>query len=92
MVYSVADRASFDTLHQYWKDIETFANSLAGKILVSTQNDLPAQLHAVSSSEGQTWAQNHKIPFVEVSAKTSQGLEHLKHLIMQQRSIQEYYY
>jgi len=84
ILYSVTDRTSFDSIEKLYS-IASAEKSLRAItiVLVSTKNDLPETEHTVKSSEGKQWADERQIPFVESSAKTSQGMQHIRKLIMQ---------
>mmetsp|Transcript_3179 Transcript_3179/g.4369 ORF Transcript_3179/g.4369 Transcript_3179/m.4369 type:complete len:305 (-) Transcript_3179:83-997(-) len=83
LVYSVADRASFDELKSYFNEASARCVSTAKMILVSTCNDLPKEQHQVKDEEGRRWAEQHgNLPFVQISSKTLQGIQHLQIVIM----------
>ena len=68
VVYSVADRQSFDNVAKWLNDIEKFASQGVTKLLVGNKSDL-VSTRVVSQAEGRALANSLQIPFIETSAK-----------------------
>jgi len=78
-VYDVTRRETFDNLEHWCKeiDINTGSTGETGvvKVLVGNKIDCPAEARQVSKREGETWAREHGMFFIETSAKTRQGIQ-----------------
>ena len=68
VVYSVADRTSFDNVSKWLNDIEKFASPGVTKLLVGNKCDL-VSTRVVSQAEGRALADSLGMPFIETSAK-----------------------
>ena len=70
IVYDVTNRASFDNLRKWVSDVERLANPQVCKLIVGNKADLEDK-REVRREEGQAFADNLGVPFLETSAKTS---------------------
>lgn len=73
VVYSITNRSSFDELGRWINDIRNNAPEDAKIILVGNKTDLEID-RAVSQEEGKEKADYHGALFLEVSAKTGDGI------------------
>jgi Ras-related protein Rab-1A len=76
VVYDIANRESFDSVTQWFEEVEKAAAKEVCKMLIGNKSDL-AQTRAVSFSEGSDLARSLGIPFLETSAKLGQGVDQL---------------
>mmetsp|Transcript_26217 Transcript_26217/g.75649 ORF Transcript_26217/g.75649 Transcript_26217/m.75649 type:complete len:204 (-) Transcript_26217:181-792(-) len=74
VVYDVTDRSSFQNVQQWIREIDRNAGDNCHKLLVGNKADLTGK-RAVSSKEGQEFAESLGLEFLETSAKTSQNVE-----------------
>ena len=70
IVYDVTNRQSFDNLRKWVADVERLANPQVCKLIVGNKADLEDK-RQVRREEGQVFADNLGVPFIETSAKTS---------------------
>jgi Ras-related protein Rab-18 len=79
LVYDVTRRETFDNLEHWCKEIDMNTGSTGEtgvvKILVGNKIDAPAEARQVSKREGEQWAREHGMLFIETSAKTRQGIQ-----------------
>jgi Ras-related protein Rab-2A len=74
LVYDITRRETFTSL-QYWlEDAHKYSNENISIMLVGNKSDLDGR-RAVSTEEGQAFADEHGLIFVETSAKTAQNVE-----------------
>ena len=94
LVYNSTDRKSFDSITQWMKQIEQYANPEVLKMLIANKIDLDGQ--EVESHEGSELAESFGIPFFECSAKTGEGIEEMfmfsaKKLILPKKKKKRFY-
>lgn len=81
MVYDVTRRDSFDNLDHWLKEVKLYSpNNGEGviKLLVGNKIDLAeggTSERQVDRTEGEEWARNHGMLFLEASAKTKMGVQ-----------------
>uniref|UniRef100_A0ACD6AD15 Uncharacterized protein n=1 Tax=Avena sativa TaxID=4498 RepID=A0ACD6AD15_AVESA len=71
---TIVRRETFDHLAAWLEDVRRFANEDMTIMLVGNKCDLPHK-RAVSYAEGEKFAKEHGLIFVEASAKTAQNVE-----------------
>eukprot|EP00027_Filamoeba_sp_ATCC50430_P001995 CAMPEP_0168543118 /NCGR_PEP_ID=MMETSP0413-20121227/1716_1 /TAXON_ID=136452 /ORGANISM="Filamoeba nolandi, Strain NC-AS-23-1" /LENGTH=149 /DNA_ID=CAMNT_0008573051 /DNA_START=841 /DNA_END=1290 /DNA_ORIENTATION=+ len=93
LLYCVARRDHFEKLDTYYEEVRQEARPgwLQAIVIVASCQDIELAQHKVTSVEGQEWIRKHTptvlegkmIPvcFMEVSAKSGQGVEALKRLL-----------
>ena len=70
IVYTVTDRASFDNIDLWYKELRTHSNPNVKVFLIGNKIDLENE-RKISTEEGQRYAEQYKLnKFVETSAKT----------------------
>lgn len=74
MVYDVTDANSFRNVQQWIHEIDRNAGETCCKLLIGNKADL-SNKRAVSTQEGQDFADSMGIEFLECSAKTSHNVE-----------------
>jgi Ras-related protein Rab-18 len=75
LCYSVDNRESFDRLLYWMLEIQTYSNvQQIALMLVATKIDLDASRWEVQPSEGEQFAKEHGMLFLECSAKTKKGI------------------
>jgi len=76
LVYDVTREATFKSLQHWVDEIDknTGGDANIVKVLVGNKIDDPSA-RQVSRREGETWAQEHGMIFIESSAKTKQGIK-----------------
>ena len=74
IVYDITDRSSFEHLKKWVDDVDKMANPNVCKLLVGNKVDLQSK-RMVSFEEGQQFAANMGIPFIETSAKTALNVQ-----------------
>ncbi|KAH9261018.1 hypothetical protein BASA81_000722 [Batrachochytrium salamandrivorans] len=75
LVYDVTRRETFDNLEMWNQEIDVNTDgSPVVRILVGNKVDEAAGGRQVSKREGEQWAQQHSMLFVESSAKTRTGV------------------
>ena len=67
IVYDCTDRKTFENTNNWLEETQTKMGQNAAKILVANKCDLPK---IVETSEGEHFAQQKNVKFLEVSAKT----------------------
>ena len=70
IVYDITDRKTFDNLKKWFTQIDNLATPGVCKLLVGNKADLENK-RAVTKAEGEAFAANLGIPFIETSAKTA---------------------
>jgi Ras-related protein Rab-1A len=70
LVYDITSRQSFDNLRKWIADVERLATPQACRIIIGNKADLEEK-RQVKRSEGQAFADDLGVPFLETSAKTS---------------------
>lgn len=75
LLFDVHNRASFDSVDDWMKEIKGFAKDNCVIYLVGTKIDAPHRV--ISSEQGQQMASTLGIKYYEVSAKTSDNVDNL---------------
>jgi Ras-related protein Rab-1A len=76
VVYDITSRASFENLRRWLSDVDRLSNPQVCKIVVGNKADLEDK-RQVRRDEGQAFADNLGVPFLETSAKTSYNVREL---------------
>ena len=71
-VYAINDRNSFENIPNWVKEVKT-QNKDAKLLLIGNKCDLDEERH-VSKEEAQKYAEDNNMKFIEVSAKTGEGI------------------
>lgn len=76
-IFDLSSHSSFSLIDFYWKDFLEFGSKsdAVWSILVGNKND--CERREVAREEAEAWANAHKIPYVETSAKTGENIESL---------------
>ena len=74
LVYDVTDEASFNNIRNGVRNIEQHASDGVCRLLVGNKSDL-SHRRAVSVEEGQEFARENGLLFLETSAKTSLNVD-----------------
>eukprot|EP00831_Metopus_contortus_P076301 TRINITY_DN7037_c0_g1_i3.p1 TRINITY_DN7037_c0_g1~~TRINITY_DN7037_c0_g1_i3.p1 ORF type:complete len:165 (+),score=28.73 TRINITY_DN7037_c0_g1_i3:147-641(+) len=69
IVYDITDRESFEKLSFWFQDLDTYGNQMEQRIILGNKSDMEAE-RAVTLFEGKKFAAEHKVPWMECSAKT----------------------
>ena len=72
-VYAINNKKSFENIQSWDKDVTTYTNKKPKFLLVGNKLDLE-EGRQVSTEEAQEYAKKNKMEFVEVSAKTGDGI------------------
>lgn len=80
MVYSVTHRETFNEIQPLLDKFEESGSKCKLKMLVATKVDLEDQ-RKVSQSEGYTFARDHDMLFIEISAKTEYNMDLMVHTL-----------
>ncbi|KAJ6794579.1 uncharacterized protein M6B38_300375 [Iris pallida] len=75
LVYDVTDESSFNNIRNWIRNIEQHASDNVNKILVGNKADMDESKRAVTTSRGQSLADEYGIKFFETSAKTNLNVE-----------------
>lgn len=78
LVYDVSNRASYEKLHSWLETVH--ANSTNPNIvitLVGNKMDMPPEMRAVTTEEGQAFAKENGLFFLETSAKTGHNVDNV---------------
>lgn len=73
LVYDVSRRCTFNHLAQWLEDVRRHVDSKTVIMLIGNKSDLPRR--EVSYAEGEQFAKEHGLTFLETSAKTSDNVE-----------------
>ncbi|XP_033127118.1 ras-related protein Rab-30-like [Anneissia japonica] len=76
MVYDVTSRESYNALPEWMKEVETYASPKIITVLVGNKTDLVSE-REVKSEEGQVFADEKRIQFLETSAKEAENVDKL---------------
>jgi Ras-related protein Rab-1A len=76
VVYDIANRDSFDAVGLWFDEVGKAAADDVCKLLIGNKSDLTEE-RAVAFNEGSDLAKSLGIPFLETSAKLSQGVDQL---------------
>ncbi|KAL6050030.1 Ras- protein Rab-11A, variant 2 [Balamuthia mandrillaris] len=79
LVYDIACRASFENIVKWMKELEDYRDNMA-LMLVGNKLDLK-DLRQVSVEEAQAFAEQHKLLFVETSAKQNVNVQSAFHVL-----------
>lgn len=79
LMYDVTERNSFVHLSEWYEDLIQNIPQIP-VVLVGNKIDLTDQ-RQVTFHEGQLWAKNHKVSFMETSAKTGQNIKDVFHIV-----------
>lgn len=74
VVYDITDRESFDQVTHWMGEVDNHAAAEVCRLLVGNKADLEDK-RAVKTEEGEALARQYGIPFMETSAKASQGVD-----------------
>lgn len=74
LVYDVCDEKSFEDIREWYSNIKEHARDNVEVILVGNKKDMTAE-RRVSPDQGRALAQELGLPFIEVSAKTAEGVD-----------------
>lgn len=74
IVYDVTDRESFDNVKQWMNEIDRYACEKVNTLLVGNKCDMESK-RQVSYEEGQQFADEYGMPFLETSAKNATNVE-----------------
>eukprot|EP00478_Filoreta_tenera_P002228 GABV01002289.1.p1 GENE.GABV01002289.1~~GABV01002289.1.p1 ORF type:complete len:204 (-),score=67.03 GABV01002289.1:17-628(-) len=74
IVYDVTDMESFNNVRQWLFEIDRFASENVSKLLVGNKCDLSSS-KAVDYDTAKKFAEQHDMPFLETSAKSSHNVE-----------------
>jgi Ras-related protein Rab-1A len=74
LVYDVSDKDSFLNLNTWESEIQKYASQSVQRLLIGNKCDLLSSLRQVATQDGLDYAQ-HRMPFIEVSAKNSINVE-----------------
>jgi Ras-related protein Rab-2A len=78
LVYDITRRETFNHLTSWLDDARQHSNSNMTIMLIGNKSDLEHR-RAVSSEEGQQFAQEHGLVFLDTSAKTAANVEDVRH-------------
>jgi small GTP-binding protein len=73
IVFDVTDRKSFDQLPSWVNDVRTLCEPTVASTLIGSKGDL-ADERVVTVLEAEAFAQYHRMPYVETSAKTGESV------------------
>ncbi|XP_062603440.1 ras-related protein Rab-1A-like [Saccostrea cucullata] len=76
VVYDITDKESFQNVSKWLEDVENYSNKRVYKVLVGNKADLQPK-RVVNYTEAKNFADQHNIPVIETSAKTSNNVEQL---------------
>jgi len=76
VVYDISDRETYDSVARWLDDTQKYAPDSAIKMLVGNKSDLTTE-RQVSEKEGQDFAKQHNMLFMEASAKDSVNIEEM---------------
>ncbi|GFZ05184.1 RAB GTPase homolog B1C [Actinidia rufa] len=79
LVYDITRRETFNHLASWLEDARQHANANMTIMLIGNKCDL-AHRRAVSTEEGEQFAKEHGLIFMEASAKTAQNVEEVMNL------------
>ncbi|KAI9453345.1 ras-domain-containing protein [Russula earlei] len=75
LVYDVTSRRSFEHARTWLADVRAHADPHLTCILVGNKSDLASERRQVPAEEGEQWAQNEGLLFVEASAKNGANVD-----------------
>lgn len=74
MVYDVTDRESFEHIQDWLNEVNRYATEGTCKLLIGNKSDKEDQ-RKVTTEEGEIYAQELQMPFLETSAKSASNVE-----------------
>jgi Ras-related protein Rab-11A len=74
LVYDISSAASFNNVDKWLTELRTHADDTIPILLIGNKSDLSDE-RAVSTEEGQKFAQKERLLFLEGSAKTAENIE-----------------
>jgi len=74
MVYDVTDRESFEHIQDWLNEVNRYATEGTCKLLIGNKSDKEDQ-RTVTTEEGEIYAQELQMPFLETSAKSASNVE-----------------
>lgn len=74
IVYDITKRETYNNLHKWLIEVETYAAEGVLTILVGNKIDLESD-REVSEETGREWAMSHDMPFIETSARGSKNVK-----------------
>lgn len=75
LMYDIVNRASFDSINRWLIDVQKLSNNPI-LILVGNKSDLN-QKRCITYEEGEQFAKQHKMFFLETSAKTGENIDNI---------------
>jgi len=75
LVYDVTSRPSFEHARTWLADVRAHADPHLTCILVGNKTDLESERRQVLTEEGEQWAQDEGLLFVEASAKSGANVD-----------------
>ena len=72
LIYAIDDKASFESITKWYKDIKDFAHQHVEVVLLGNKCDLSTR--EVTEEEGKELAKNNNLPFFETSAKDTTNI------------------
>jgi len=76
VVYDVTNKGSFESVNDWLVEISKYARENVTKLLVGNKSDLAVgDARAVRFEEGKEFADRHRMPFLETSAKSAANVE-----------------
>ena len=81
LVYDITNKLSFEKLKFWLDDLEINGNKMEVKVMVGTKSDLEVD-RQVSMYDAKRFAFEHKLPWMECSAKTGEGVAELFEMML----------
>ena len=73
VVYDITDRVSFQQVTEWLHNVDELCGEETQRILIGNKKDLESE-RDISTQEGEALANEHKMRFIETSAKTSNNV------------------
>merc|ERR1712061_254887 len=73
-VYDVAEAETFENIRQWIREADSYNKNVV-KMLVANKVDLPAHQRKVSTQQGEDFAVENSMMYIETSAKTKIGIQ-----------------
>jgi len=74
LVYDITNKESFQNVKKWLENVKEFSKSPVSLVLVGNKTDLESE-RVVSKEEGEAFAKEHGLPFIETSAKQSANVD-----------------